>query len=118
MSLDWSATSVKDWQKKGDTNKKHTRDALVWLTLVIGMPRITESNAIEFAKRSYMYERVCDPLRRDHEGNPIYITLGDVQDWIGLRTNASEWTPLQFSKKLVLYVEDGHLDKKLSIKGE
>lgn len=72
------------------------KEALVFFTLFVGMPVITEKNVEDFASRVRAFERVYGALTAAAEF-PRETLLSAV----GLRTNASEMTRAAFGKKLL-----------------
>lgn len=100
MSLNWSIEKVEDWKKKN--RKQENRavlNALIWSTLAVGFSSITKKNykkfyarltALEHLKGAYLYKK----------DKPRYITLDDIEMWIGLWTNADNISASQFEKRL------------------
>lgn len=72
------------------------KESLIYFTLFVGMPVITEKNVEDFASRVRAYERVYGALTAAAEF-PQSLLLSAV----GLRTNASEMTRAAFGKKLL-----------------
>lgn len=109
MNLNHDVTKVEDWEQKSIDNYG-TREALVWGCLLCGIQSITEENAKDFARRLYIYERTCCPIRNachvEDNGSPVYLTLGDVRQWIGMWTNATQYTDDHFMQKMIQYIED------------
>lgn len=101
MSLDWNISKVEDWKKK--KRKQENRailDALIWSTLVIGVGNISEKNYKKFYARLTAYEHMHGAFI--FKGNkPRYITLEDVKMWIGLWTNAGNYSATDFEKRLL-----------------
>lgn len=75
-------------------------DALIWATMFVGMPRITEDNAAEFYARLHLIECLNGNLSH-RAGEPYFITLEDIKRRVGLVTNATPWTRPQFIKHKV-----------------
>lgn len=91
-------------------------NALIWATLGVGMNRITEDNAEKFASRLAALQAVHGADLKTDTG-PIYITSRDVEDHIGLSTNASNMNDAQFARKLTeAAVEAGQLSARLQDK--
>jgi len=110
MSLDYNLTGIKDYEKvcltEDDGRKVHSArtDSLIWATMYIGMEQITEKNFEEFYIRLSIYERIFGAsvyryVNMKREG--VYITLADVKNHIGLKTNADRLTDNQFDSKLM-----------------
>lgn len=72
-------------------------EQLIWLTMAVGIGRITKQNWQKFFHRAYAWQRV-----REHD---LVVTAQDVYDHIGLRTNASSLTDARFRTLLMKAVE-------------
>jgi hypothetical protein len=84
---------------------KARTESLLFLTMLIGMNEITESNWREFYIRLNMYEQAIGAFFRK-DGKAAYYTPLMVQQHIGLGTNASKLTKTQFEKKLLLRLRE------------
>jgi len=115
MSLNWDLTKIKNgdeicWEERvedghKDTYLKVSTDQLIWATMIVDLRGITADNAAEFWDRLNMYEKCCGPMRFNYDTEtkqrtPVYYTKKDIIDHIGLSTNVSPTTRLQFLKKL------------------
>lgn len=96
MSLDWSISDVKDWESismKEENGREGTiTQALIWGTLSIGLPGITEKNATEFFWRVRVLEREDGAFVRHYDGKEmqdVLLTRADIDRRIGLSTNVS-----------------------------
>ena len=112
MSLNWNIEDVVNHEEVairhdsyGD-NDHLTREeltqslitqAVVFRTMAVGIGRITEENATEFATRSKMYEEM-NGMSLYIAGEDYSLTLEDITRRIGLTTNVSKWTDAQFGK--------------------
>jgi len=76
-------------------------EQLIWLTMPVGIGRITEKNWEKFYTRAYAWQRVCN-----HDSDNI-VKASDVYDHIGLRTNASSLTDSKFVKSLMRAIDSG-----------
>ena len=101
MSLNWNITKVENWQKKKRSKKQKTiLETLIWSTLVIGFQDITKRNYKKFYARLTAYEHVRGSFL--YKGSkPYYITLEDVENWIGLCTNAGTFSASKFESRLI-----------------
>lgn len=82
--------------------------ALIFLTGYVGIDEITEENAWRFWVRVNAWERVVGPMifGPDHD-TPYSITIEDVREHIGLRTNAfPEISGPEFGAKLYGMLRD------------
>lgn len=93
--------------RKGDTLMSPVTNALIWGTMFVDMGQITEENYEEFFARTALQEKLSGAYLQesDGEGNhkPRYITLKDVRDHIGLRTNVSFVKRPQWIKRVTDY---------------
>jgi hypothetical protein len=108
MALHWNVENVKDadtvcFYEEGSVQAK--TQSIIFGTMYVGIPRITEKTADEFFSRISEYERVTSPLT--YGFNPesgkvedLPITREDVEAHIGLSTNASRLTKKQFKDAL------------------
>lgn len=88
---------------KPDETMTSTCESLIWATMLVGINRITEENINEFAYR----------LEVDRRLNGVFSTLGDkpvtpelLRPFVGLSTNATVFTRLQFEKKTMKFFND------------
>ena len=114
MSLDYHLSEIKNYKKlcwlpheeeeKKFYLNKVTR-ALTFLTMSIGMNKITTSNWKEFFIRVASHENIFGPSlfdfdEKEKEAVERYITQEEVKEHIGLSTNASRYTINEFYKLL------------------
>jgi hypothetical protein len=79
------------------------------LTVIIGMPELTEQTAPEFYARIHMMELTGGTFfkRVEEDGlKDLPVTPAMLQRWIGLKTNASKVTRAQFLKKFEYALKD------------
>jgi hypothetical protein len=103
MSLDFRVTDIKDYERitKDDAGDwRPVTTALVFMTMGVGMPRITEKNADEFYARVSIMEAINGAVLRGPDGD-VFLKREDVRAHIGLGTNAQTWTRPQFIKTKV-----------------
>ena len=106
MGLDFNYGQIKDWENvcfhPGENGEmKVLTSSLIWATMAVGINKITEKNALDFYKRVNAFERIFDAYRTSAEG-PVYFTLEEIRQHIGLYTNASPLTEAEFRKNLFL----------------
>lgn len=112
MSLDFDISEVEnheevkvchEWADENTTEEQIRESwktqAIVFLTMAIGMGSITESNHREFATRIIMWEDVNSSYLR-LGGEAYRLTYQDVHRRIGLFTNVTEKTKAQFAKTI------------------
>jgi|2_EtaG_2_1085320.scaffolds.fasta_scaffold18019_3 hypothetical protein len=113
MALNWWLENIKDWERKcyrkvktdkfginrerEDLNElKPLTNLLIWSSLTIGMNRITEKNASEFHRRLIALEILTTGVKKGS-----MPTLKEVQDHIGLSTNATKHTTAYWERILL-----------------
>ena len=102
MSLNYDLSHIANWQELLDSSgcTTPTTEAVIFLTLFVGINEITEKNAVEFACRVHLFETFGDPLLKGPNG-PVRLTLADIQRHIGLKTNATTLTRARFLNSCV-----------------
>lgn len=100
MALTWDATEVADYDSLTE-DELVTRESLIFLTIGIGMPALTAENAREFYARASFYEKVNGAMRYDFDADTNtrterYFSADEIRRFIGLRTNASRLSIVQF----------------------
>lgn len=108
MSLNWNIQNINDYKhvcyytKDDGTEILHpTTDAIIWLTLIIGIGTITEKNVDTFYSRVRAYELMRGAMLYDNMSRPDYIEYEDIIAHIGLVTNSSKSTDAQFRRHLM-----------------
>jgi hypothetical protein len=77
-----------------------TTDALIWASLLVGLPEITEKNAERWHRRVAAVEATNKAYRRGPDGEPVYFSLDEVKAHVGLTTNVSRETDVKFRSKV------------------
>jgi hypothetical protein len=113
MPLNWNITQCQNHEELLDDSVWGKTDALIWTTMVIGIPEITEDNADEFFARVETVQRVTGNLCI-WNGDPYYFDYQDIVRRIGLHTNASRLTKAGFFKH-VTNISDYNLKKAKSL---
>ena len=112
MPLNYDYSKVKEslnvWEPDGTFDDEgnplgHIPDVLntlIWVTMSVGMSEITEDNWKDFYTRMKIMGKDRSLLRRDKNGGyTVPISAQEVKDHIGLTTNATRLTKLQFLKR-------------------
>lgn len=97
MSLNWNMKAVKDFDSIKDDNA--INEVMIFATMIVGIPRITEKNAKEFYQRVNLMELI-NGAHLSRDGQPRYITQEDVDARIGLTTNASEFSRAELWRRI------------------
>ena len=96
MSLNYDFSKVSEHEKlHEDKNEWQLTDTLIWLTMAVGIREITEKNYVEFYSRLHFLEKL-EGTFVNADGKPRYYTIEDVKRRIGLSTNVTNYTRLQF----------------------
>jgi hypothetical protein len=102
MALNFDLTKVKNREFLDNKENASTIDMLIYCTMFVGMGEITEKNFVEFFTRVHLLEKVNGTFLKQFDGdklNPHEITLDDVRNMIGLKTNVSTETRAKFMKR-------------------
>lgn len=109
MSLDFSFSKCKTLPD-GRNVYDHPNSPDLWnpvaellatATMTIGMRSITEENHVRFFERLSLYQRVTGEQLRYGDGTKAFITLADVRAFIGMETNASTATEMQWRRHII-----------------
>ena len=77
--------------------------SLVFISMFVGINKITESNYLEFWRRTDLYQKVYGTMFQisDGEGwNPYFLTEDDVKKHIGMSTNVNAISKQKFQVSL------------------
>lgn len=103
MGLNWNLQDIENWEEKcqrenaaGETSLSATTEVLLFVTMSIGMHEITRGNCEEFFRRVMLYEEVYRPLRKNPDGEGVYFSFKEIEDHIGLLTNAAPFSKAKF----------------------
>lgn len=111
-----SGNAPRDWYELEEDNKHGVEpgvwmmtpamNALIWLTMSVGMNQITEKNWKTFFTRTRLMELTHGAFRnrRDPEtgkSEPVYFTPEEVKAHIGLGTNVSPETDARWRKRFM-----------------
>ena len=113
MSLDWNLSKIENhekrcWIPEGPEQEKrmaYDTEALIFMTISVGMGCITEENWEQFYKRTAIAETAFGTfLRKRHKETgelvDVPITPDIVRDHIGLRCNVGHETDAVFYKRI------------------
>jgi len=106
MSLDFNLKEV----KLGKDGKSVTRDkdgnltplaqTMVFMTMFVDLGEINAKNYKTFWERCYLYEHALGAMRKAPDGQDKFLTLLEVQMFIGLTTNVANKTDKAFRSRL------------------
>ena len=111
MSLNWDLRKIENREEKQKSNP--FLDGLMWATMYIGMPKLSEKNLLEFYARTKLYDRVIGHIWSDSHDDSGHLqhnfpTLDQVRDFIGLQTNATPYTKAGFFSQLKKMLENSY----------
>lgn len=116
MSLNWNVSNIENSEsvcffthhnEDGELRRRLTQstESLIFLTMVVGLGRITESNYKEFYKRIALFERLrgCVRVKKSDSGKFVDdpYTLEDIRQHIGLTVNVSDEKPDAWRKRIL-----------------
>lgn len=122
MALTWDISEVKDFENvcfmeapadepmagitKGDRVMNPVTNALIWATIGVDLPGITEEDAAEFYARLRFTEEISGPylIRAEVDGvrpsgRDAFITIEEVLAHVGLKANVSKMARAAWLKK-------------------
>tara|TARA_Y100000296_G_scaffold86457_1_gene126281 strand:- start:45 stop:413 length:369 start_codon:yes stop_codon:yes gene_type:complete len=106
MALTYDLTAIKNLTKTyphrvtsdGETAMNNITNMLIFVSMITGIREITSQNAHEVFTRIRMSEMIHGGYFLDEEtGGYRHVTLQEVTDHIGLKTNASDISKAQFN---------------------
>ena len=123
MALTWDLTKVKDsdsicWIEATEDNPNHgivagekymspVTNSLIWSTIAVDLPGITEANAAEFFARIRIWETLFGAFLiraevdgKRPEGAAAFITETEVLNHIGLTCNVSPVSRAKWLKRI------------------
>lgn len=117
MSLDWNISKIPNHSAVcfvddgKETKLSGLTRTLIFATMHVGIPVITEENAAEFFVRCHAYENVYGSWRCSVpvEGGAIVdqpIQPGEIRQHIGLRTNAGRLSEHKFAEQLTKALQE------------
>ena len=105
MALTYDLTAVKGRDEKyphkvnadGEEIMNDVTNMLIFVSMITGIREITKTNSEEVFTRIRMSEMIHGGYFLDGDGGYRNITLQEVTDHIGLKTNASDITKAKFN---------------------
>ena len=105
MALTYDLTTVKDWKENypnktnadGEESMNDITNMLIFVSMIYGIPEITTKNAQEVFSRIRMSEMVHGGYFSDGNDGYRNVTLKEVTDHVGLKTNTSNISKAKFN---------------------
>ena len=112
MPLTYDLTNVKDRKERypmttypnGEEGMNEITNMLIFVSMITGIPEITKANAKEEFTRIRMSETIHGGCFSNGYGENRNVTLREVTDHIGLKTNAGDISKAKFN---------GHMAKQM-----
>lgn len=107
MALNWDLTKIENhetlcWVGDGDDARMNpVTEALIFLSIPIGVPMITAENLAETWTRISMWQDVQGAPLAGPGGIDQFLIPEDIRAHIGLKTNASALTVTKFNSNLI-----------------
>jgi hypothetical protein len=96
-----------DFVKEGDVIMNPVTNTLIWSTIAVDLPGITEANAAEFFARLQIWERIFGAFMiraevdgKRPEGEAAFITRDEVIAHIGMTANVSPVSRAKWLKRI------------------
>ena len=119
MALTWDITAIQNtkelcWipskEESGKVELNPVTNTLIWATMLIGFSKITEKNYKEFYRRLIEFEVIVGRGMLDYweegEWKSRMPTLQEIQDHVGLSTNATVQENKKWSSTLARLVHE------------
>jgi len=115
MPLNWSISDCKDWESLKSDEEWPITNALIWVSMSIGIRDITEKTIPEYFARLCLWQDLVGEMGHQYDAetkkwSKRYITIDDLKKRIGLHTNAGSMTRAQWLKSITEYIKR-ELDK-------
>jgi len=102
MSLNYDATSIKNWQAIVDNQTDYdVFKTVCFLTMNTGINEITLESSAEFWVRVKLIEETRGKMIMAQFGHS-FLTLATIRRFIGLKTNSSKINRTQWQKQIEL----------------
>ena len=101
----WSPTRYTDDGMRGCYQMKGELQTLIFLSMNVGINKITKKNYVKFYNRLHFLENQLGGTYLTDEGKPHPFTMDMIEDCIGLETNANNLTKSQFIKNATRWIE-------------
>ena len=98
MGPNW-AVDRDDTSGRTATRLSVTTNTLIWASLLVGLPEVSEANAERWFKRLATIE-AHNGAYRTRDGEDVFFTLDEVKAHVGLTTNVSRETDVKFRAKV------------------
>jgi len=98
MGPNWCADGA-DTSGRTATRLSVTTNTLIWASLLVGLPEVSEANAERWFKRLATIE-AHNGAYRTRDGEDVFFTLEEVKAHVGLSTNVSRETDAKFRAKV------------------
>lgn len=91
-------------------------DALIWMTMSVGLPGITEKTVDKFVERALALQALSGGDLQSNDGR-IVITEEDIRNHLGMRMNVGTESDATFKTKLFrMAIKEGELlDRKQKV---
>lgn len=103
MSLNFRLTNVKDWETVcyKDDRMNVVTEGLIWATMSVGLGEIKANNIDEWLLRLSLSDKLFGTQLFTAKREQRPFTREELEQHIGLTTNATNETRLQFQKRVV-----------------
>ena len=110
MALTYNLTNIKNFDtvcyftnENGENELRPLTHALIFGSMLVEMPEITEENCVEFFGRITIMARLYDAFLQEQDTETGFIrpkpyTLEMIRSHIGLKTNASNYSRKEWLK--------------------
>ena len=106
MSLDFDISRIKPAKdgsnvvRDKEGNLTGLAQTMIFMTMFVDLGEVTPTNYKKFWERAYLYEHGLGAMRKSPDGTDKFLTLLEVQMFIGLKTNVANKTDKAFRTRL------------------
>jgi hypothetical protein len=102
MALNWDLTDCKNREELTDEKNWGVTQAIILLSMSVGLGSITENNLDEWVKRLALIQAITGPMLQVSDGNnmhPWFITRSRIEELVGLKVNVTDESWNEFVKR-------------------
>lgn len=106
LSYDFGKIDKKHWLDEENDEFTLLAQTMPMMAMAVGIGEITESNYRDFYNRVHLFETLFHSFRmkRDDfsgEMKPLFLSLDEAQNFIGLNTNVGLESETKFRKRVI-----------------
>lgn len=100
LRYDYTKCDKLEFINSSEVEKSKT-EVIIWASLIINIDKITKKNYKDYYNRINIYEKLVHTCLLDNNNNEYYLTLQDIKNRIGLKTNVTNKSDSAFMKHMI-----------------